>query len=373
MDKFGFGLMRLPVVDGKYGNIDLEEVKKMVDYYMDNGGTYFDTAYVYHEGQGEIAFREAVAKRHPRESFTLTDKMPVFLVKEEADLERIFNEQLQKTGVEYFDYYWLHALGADRYDNVVQPFKAFEFIADKKAKGFIKHIGFSFHDSAEVLDRILNDHPEVEYVQLQINYIDWEDDNVQSRKCYEVCQKHGKPVIVMEPIKGGALANVPEKAEKLMKEASPELSVASWALRYAASLDGVFKVLSGMSTFAQVEDNVSYMKEFKPLDEEEKKIVDEVVSIIKSNIAIPCTGCRYCITENACPMGIAIPDFFKLYNDVKSFNVTHGIKAKFDEIAANGGKPSDCLECGMCEEHCPQHLSIREYLKSVSKDLEKER
>ena len=370
MEKFGFGLMRLPVIDNDYSKIDIEQMKKMVDEFMAAGGTYFDTAYVYHKGNSERAFKEAVVDRYPRESFTLTDKMPIFEIKEEGDLERIFNEQLEKTGVSYFDYYWLHALGAERYDKTVQPFKAFEFIAKKKEEGLIRHIGFSFHDSAEVLDRILNDHPEVEYVQLQINYIDWEDDNVQSRKCYEVCEKHGKPVIIMEPIKGGELANVPAEAEKLMKEVNPDLSVASWAIRYAASLPKTFKVLSGMSNIAQMEDNLSYMKEFKPLDENEKETIDQVVEIIKNTIVVPCTGCRYCVTENTCPMNICIPDYFRLLNDKKQYKI-HGAGEKYAELNKEYGKASDCLECGMCEEHCPQHLEIRKYLEMVKKEMEK--
>lgn len=369
--KLAFGLMRLPTIDSKEANIDVEAFKEMVDEFISNGGTYFDTAYIYHEGNSELAFKKAVVDRYPRDKYTITDKMPMFAVKTKEDLPRIFNEQLNKTGVEYFDYYWLHALKEKSYQ-LSQETNAFEFISQMKQEGKIKHIGFSFHDSCEVLERILIDHPEVEFVQLQINYIDWlDDENVQSRLCYEVCKKYNKPVMVMEPIKGGKLVNIPSEAEKLMKDYNPDASIASWAIRWVASLDNVYKVLSGMSNLSQVKDNVSYMKDFKELNIEEQKIIDKVSKIIKNNIAIPCTGCRYCIEENKCPSNICIPKYFDLYNNLKSFNISSSVaKEKYNELNNNYGKASACLKCGMCESHCPQHLKIRDYLDLVVKDFE---
>ena len=369
--KLAFGLMRLPTINGDDGQIDLEKFKKMVDCFIEAGGTYFDTAYVYHKGESENFFRKAIAERYERDKYTITDKMPIFMVNEKEDLERIFNDQLKKTGVDYFDYYWLHALSNERMETV-DKVDAFGFISQKKNEGKIRHIGFSFHDSAEVLDKILTDHPEVEYVQLQINYIDWlDDEHVQSRLCYEVCEKHNKKVMVMEPVKGGSLVNVPDKALDIMKAYDKDASSASWAIRWVGSLDNVERVLSGMSTLEQVQDNVSYMADFKPLNGQENKIIDEVANIIKNNIAIPCTGCRYCVQENTCPASICIPDYFAIYNDMKSFNVKNGSNTdRYKKLNETYGKASECLECGMCETHCPQHLPIREYLKQVAKSLE---
>ena len=370
--KLAFGLMRLPIIDNDNSKINLEAFKEMVDEFIASGGTYFDTAWPYHSGNSELAFKKVVFERYDRSQYTLTDKMPMFAIKEETDLETIFNKQLEKTGVSYFDYYWLHALNKNYYETVKKT-KAFDFILKKKQEGKIKHIGFSFHDSYEVLETILMENPKVEFVQLQINYIDWLDDtNVQSRLCYEVCKKYNKPVMVMEPVKGGALVNVPEKALKLMRDYNPNASTASWAIRYVASLDNVFMVLSGMSNLEQMKDNLSYMKDFKPLNEEEKTIINEVANIIKNNISIQCTNCRYCISENKCPMNICIPDYFSIYNDKKAFNIKKGsYTQRYEELNKTYGKASECLKCGMCETHCPQHLSIRDHLATIAKELEK--
>lgn len=369
MKKLGFGLMRLPTVGGDNSDIDLERVKEMVDAFMAAGGTYFDTAYGYHGGKSEIALREAVVKRYPRESFTITDKLPMFSISRAEQMEEIFNEQLERCGVEYFDYYWLHALGSGSYETV-QRISSFEFISQKKAEGKIKHIGFSFHDSAEVLDRILTDHPEVEYVQLQINYLDWEDNSVQARKCYETAVRHGKPVIVMEPVKGGALACIPDAADRLLKEREPAMSTASWAVRYAATLDNVLTVLSGMSNMEQVNDNVSYMKDFKPLTDDEMKLMEKAAEAIRNSIAISCTACRYCV--DGCPKKIAIPDCFSIYNDLKRFGPPHKGHSswRYSEVTKEHGKASDCIKCGKCEDHCPQHLTIRDYLAEIAAELE---
>lgn len=367
MKKFGFGLMRLPIVDGDYMKVDAEKFKEMADAFLEAGGTYFDTAYPYHGGNSETAFRETVVKRYPRERFTVTDKLPIYLIQKPGQMQGIFDEQLARCGVEYFDYYWLHAIASTNYENV-QKVGAFDFIAQKKAEGKIRHIGFSFHDSPELLERILNDHPETEYVQLQINYLDWDDVALRARECYEIATRHGKPVIVMEPIKGGALANVPKKAERILKAQKPELSVASWAIRFAATHENVMMVLSGMSSMEQLEDNVSYMKDFKPLSRAEVDMLKQVTEIIRSQTAIPCTACRYCVSENECPKNIAIPDYFALYNDNKAFK-SMGASIYYNNLTVTHGKASECIGCGKCEKHCPQHLPIREYLKDVAEVL----
>ncbi|WP_343253503.1 aldo/keto reductase, partial [Ligaoa zhengdingensis] len=294
MEKLGFGLMRLPQTDPNIpSSVDIEAFKKMADVFIAAGGTYFDTAYPYHGGSSETAFREAVVKRYPRDAYTVTDKLPMFLINKKEEIPRIFEEQLARCGVEYFDYYWLHSLGKISYEKS-EELQAFAYIAQKKAEGKIRHIGFSFHDAPELLEEILSKHPEMEYVQLQINYIDWDDPAIRARECYEIATRYGKPVIVMEPVKGGALANIPEQAEQLLKECRPSLSTASWAVRFAASLDNVMMVLSGMSNQAQLEDNLSYMKHFAPLDAEERAVLARAIEIVRGAIAIPCTACRYC-------------------------------------------------------------------------------
>ena len=370
MKKLAFGLMRLPQLDENDAtSIDIERVKGMADTFIEAGFTYFDTAAPYHSKHSEIAFREAVAKRYPRESYTIADKLTLGMIDKAEDMQAFFDAQLERLGLEYIDIYLLHALGANSYAKA-QDFKAFEFAAQKKAEGKVKHVGFSFHDSAEVLDQILTEHPEVEYVQLQINYLDWEDDNVQSRKCYETVVKHGKKVLVMEPVKGGSLAVVSPAVEKLFKDYNETASPASWAVRFCASLDNVVMVLSGMSNEEQIADNISYMKEFQPFNDEEKEIVAKAAEMIRNDIAVACTGCAYCVDD--CPKNIAIPDYFKLYNHMKQLQGTteKWDKAKYAKKAEERGKASDCIECGLCEGHCPQHLNIRELLKDVASAFE---
>ncbi len=368
MKKFGLGLMRLPVVGEDRTKVDLEQFRKMADAFLAAGGTYFDTAYPYHGGFSEVAFREAVVKRYHRDAYTVTDKLPIFRVKENADMQPIFDEQLERCGVEYFDYYWLHALSAQRYEQAKQV-GAFEFLTAKKAEGKIKHIGFSFHDMPQVLEKILTEHPEMEYVQLQLNYMDWEEPTVRARECYEVATAHGKPVIVMEPVKGGTLANLPEEARRLLEQQDPNLSTASWAIRYAASLDNVMMVLSGMSNMEQVEDNLSYMKNFHPLDAAEQETIENVTQLLRSRIAVACTGCRYCITESKCPRDILIPDIFEMYNDMKMYDKKPPL-GYYRNLTTEHGKASDCIACGMCEKHCPQHLPIRGLLQDVARIME---
>ncbi len=375
MKKLGFGLMRLPTTDKEDGgSIDMPQMERMVDAFLERGFTYFDTAYMYHDHQSEIAAREALVKRHPRDSFTLATKLPIFSLKEEGDQERIFEEQRQKCGVEFFDYYLLHAMNRNVYESAVKKFDSFGFCERLREEGKIRHFGFSYHDNAEFLDELLTEHPEVEFVQLQINYLDWNSPNVQSGACYDVCVKHGKKVVVMEPVKGGALANLPETAAKLLRDADSKASAASWAIRFAASLPNVMTVLSGMSNVEQMEDNLCTMEHFTPLTEADKALLDRTVEALQSFITVPCTACRYCV--EGCPMGIPIPELFALYNVEKRNKRLHMGGSKRDEYKAlteTKGKASDCVQCRSCEGVCPQHLEISELLKDVFEVLEKER
>ena len=369
MKKLGFGLMRLPLVNpDDQTSIDIEKFKEMADRFIKRGFTYFDTAYPYHGGKSEIALREVVVKRYPREAFTVTSKMPVWAIKEEGDLERIFNEQLEKCGVDYFDYYWLHALNRERVE-VMERMDGWGFIARKKAEGKIRHIGFSFHDDSVLLAEILEKHPEVEFVQLQINHLDWDSPAIESKTCYDLCVKHGKPVIVMEPVKGGSLARVPEAIDKLFKGYNPDASPASWAIRYCASLPNVMMVLSGMSNMEQLEDNTSYMQDFQPLNDEEQGIITQATEVIRDAIAIPCTACHYC--TDGCPQHIAIPEYFSLYNTMQQFpELKNNSKLYHDLIAKSHGLANECIECAQCEAQCPQHIDIIDNLKLVAQAFE---
>ncbi len=370
MKNLGFGCMRFPLLDkSDPKNVDIKQLIQMVDTYLERGFTYFDTAYFYHDNESERIVKKVLVERHPRDSFVLADKLPVALLEKKEDMERIFNEQFEKTGVEYFDYYLIHCFTKDYYKRM-QDYDGFDFILKKKKEGKFKKLGFSFHDTADVLDKILTEHPEFEFVQLQINYFDWESDSVQSRKCHEVAVKHGKDIIVMEPVRGGALANVPPKAERLFNKQNPDMSVASWAVRYAASLENVFMVLSGMSDMAQLLDNMSYMDNFKPLTETEKALCLDVAEIIKTSVSVPCTACKYCV--DGCPIGINIPEYFGLYNNLaKEENRNfEEMKAEYKKLSAKSGRAIDCIGCGRCEEHCPQHIEIIDSLKLVTRKFE---
>ena len=373
MRKLGFGMMRLPLPDPKeQGNVDMEQVCKMVDTFLERGYTYFDTAYMYHAGQSEIAAREALVKRHSRDSFTLATKMPLMRFKDggtKEDQDAVFHEQLEKCGVEYFDYYLLHNINKTSYETA-QRLDTFAYLQGQKAAGKIRHLGFSFHDKADLLEEILTAHPEVEFVQIQLNYLDWEDERVQSRKCYETIVRHGKKVVVMEPVKGGKLAALPEEAAALLKGAHPDWSPASWAIRFAASLEGVLAVLSGMSNREQMEDNSTYMRDFQPLNAQEIGLLERAAKILSALPAIPCTACRYCV--DGCPVSIPIPEYFALYNeDQLNLREGRGVnKEAYQKLAANGGLASACVGCKQCEHACPQHLGVTGWLERAARTYE---
>lgn len=369
MKKLGFGLMRLPLLDAEDpASIDTDRMKRMVDSFLQNGFTYFDTAYMYHKGESERAVRTALTSRYPRDSYLLADKLPVFYLQNASDNERIFAEQLEKCGVEYFDYYLLHALNHDSYENKVQPFDCFGFGTRMKEAGKIRHLGFSFHDTPEVLDRILTEHPEVEFVQLQINYFDWDSESVQSRRCYEVARAHGKQVIVMEPVKGGMLATLPASFASEYEKRAPGFSLASWAIRFAAGLDGVMTTLSGMSDEEQLADNLSYMKEFSPLTEGQLAFLPAAVDRMISEVAVACTGCRYCTTE--CPQKIDIPSLFSLYNAFRREGGEPDLSA-YEAAVEGKGRASSCVGCRSCVKMCPQHIRIPFALRQIALAFEK--
>lgn len=367
MDKvkknFGFGCMRLPM-NGE--EVDLEQTKKMVDTFIEQGFNYFDTAHGYIQGKSEKALKECLTSRYPRDKYILADKLTANFFKKEEDIRPLFESQLEICGVDYFDFYLMHAQGAGNYAHFKEC-HAYETAFELKKEGKVRHVGISFHDKPEVLEQILTEYPEVEVVQIQFNYVDYDDPAVQSRACYEVCRKHNKPVIVMEPVKGGNLVNLPEDAKAVLDELYGG-SPASYAIRFAAGFPGMMMVLSGMSSMEQMNDNLSYMKDFQPLNEAELAAVKKVQEIFKSKNLIPCTACRYCI--DGCPKHISIPDLFAIMNTKQIYhdwnvdyyyNVVH---------TAPGRKASDCLKCGKCEKVCPQHLQIRNLLEDVAKEFE---
>ena len=362
---FGFGLMRLPRLEGPGDVIDVEQVKVMVDKFLEAGLTYFDTAYVY--AGSEVATKKALVERHPRDSYTLATKLNVRIAKDKAAAMAQFDESLERTGAGYFDYYLLHCITRDTL-SIFDDWDIWGYARELKAKGLIRHYGFSFHDSPELLEEILKAHGDVEFVQLQINYADWEDPTVCSRRCYEIARKYNKPVIVMEPVKGGLLADPPASIAKLLKDAAPDASYASWAIRFAASLEGVMVVLSGMSNIAQAEDNLSYMADFKPMSEEEQAVIKKAQAELARIDSIPCTGCRYC--TKGCPMQISIPSVFTAMNRIKIFNNPAEAAINYKNAIAAGGKASDCIHCGQCEGACPQHLPIISLLEECAAALE---
>ena len=362
---FGFGCMRLPM---KNGEVDTEEFSRMVDAFLEAGFNYFDTAHGYLDGKSEPALRESLTSRYPRERYVLTDKLSSHFFNSQEEIRPLFQKQLEACGVEYFDFYLMHAQNKDVFEKYKRC-RAYETALELRDEGKIRHMGLSFHDKAQVLDRILTEYPQVEVVQIQLNYVDFEDPSVESRKCLEVCRAHGKPAIIMEPVKGGSLVNLPQEAQWVF-DALKGGSYASYAIRFAASQEGVMMVLSGMGNMDMMRDNVSYMRSFKPLDDREQKAVAEVCAIFRSQGLIPCTACRYC-TER-CPKGIDIPALFACMNRKKVFNNWNSVYYYQNVLTGNGTKASDCLKCGRCEEICPQHLKIRELLTEVAAEFEKE-
>lgn len=365
---FGFGCMRLPELKG--GGIDYDEFCRMADAFIAAGFNYFDTAHGYHGGKSETTIADCVSSRYDRSQFLLTNKLTDPYFHKQEDIRPFFEQQLAWCKVDYFDFYLMHAQDRNNYLKFKQC-KAYETAWQLKEEGKIRHFGLSFHDKHEVLDMILTEHPEVEVVQIQFNYADYETDTVESRKVYEVCAKHQKPVIVMEPVKGGSLVNLPSRANQILRDLHGG-SNASYAMRFAGSFPMMTMVLSGMSNLQQMEDNIRTMQDFKPLDEREMKAVRKVCDIINAQNLIPCTSCRYCIEESTCPKGIVIPDLFAAKNQHDTFH-NWNTTFYYNSVLTGGerGKASECIECGKCEKVCPQHLPIRELLKTVAKTFEK--
>ena len=361
---FGFGCMRFPM-NGE--EVDIAETSRMVDLFLESGFNYFDTAHGYIQGKSETALKTCLTSRYPREKYILTNKLSGHFFKSEAEIRPLFQQQLEACGVDYFDYYLMHAQNADEFERFKQR-RAYETAFELKKEGKVRHVGISFHDRADVLERILTEYPQIEVVQIQFNYLDYDDPAVQSRKCYEVCRKFDKPVLIMEPVKGGHLVNLPDSAKQVLDELHGG-SYASYAIRFAASFPGVMMVLSGMSNLDQMRDNLSFMQDFQPLNAAERAAVEKVQEIYHSMNLIPCTACRYC-TE-VCPKHISIPDLFALLN---AKQIHHDWNADYyygSVHTSEGRKASDCLGCGKCEQICPQHLPVRTLLKDVAREFEK--
>lgn len=361
MNKLGFGFLRLPKTNDSF---DWDAVIEMVDRFIALGGRYFDTCYTYLDGQSEAGLKRCVVDRYPRSAFQIAEKLPGYLCKCETDAEKFFNEELARCGVEYFDVFMLHWLN-EKHFTAAERLNQFRFLREKKAEGTARRIGFSYHDSAALLDEILSAHPETDVVQLQINYLDWDSAGIESRKCYEVCVRHGKKVIVMEPVKGGTLAQLPADAEALLRDMHPDWSAADWALRFAQSLPEVEVCLSGMSAPEQV---IANMRAFKPLTDCEIQRLMQVRDLIEAQTAVACTGCRYCVSH--CPQRIPIPDCFKMYNEVcRHPEDDWKIKPSYRRLTKDAGKASDCIGCRSCERHCPQHLPVVACMQQVAEKL----
>lgn len=358
--KLGFGLMRLPMSGEE---IDVEKTKQMVDEFLAAGFIYFDTAYGYHNGKSEVAAKAALVDRYPRESFRLATKLPAWAAKTAEEARDMLTTSLRRTGAGYFDFYLLHNLGDERTE-AFDKFGIWDYVREQKEKGLLRHLGFSFHDKADVLDELLTSHPEMEFVQLQVNYADWDDPLVESRKCMEVARKHLKPVVIMEPVKGGSLANLPDSISRIFLEADPAVSLPSWAIRFAASQPGVITVLSGMSDIGQMRDNIKTMRDFKPLGDKELSTVEKARAALKAIPSIPCTGCQYCVKD--CPMNIAIPGIFRALNNHLIYGNEKGARGNYAFETREGGVAGKCIACGQCESVCPQHIGVIEALKQAA-------
>lgn len=366
MPKLGFGLMRLPENCGK---IDTQTVCKMVDMYLESGFNYFDTAYVYHGGNSEKVVKEVLVDRHPRESFTLATKLPAWALKDKDDRDKVFSEQLDRMGTDYVDYYLLHSLEDGHNYETYEKLDCFNWGIEKKAQGKIRHFGFSFHGTPELLEKVLDKHPEIEFVQIQLNYADWDNKVVNSGRLYEILLERKIPMIIMEPVKGGTLANVTDEVSEIFKAKNPDMSPASWAMRFCASLDGIGTILSGMSNIEQMQDNLKTFTDFKPLDEDELEVLEKAKSEMFKTELIGCTTCRYCC--DGCPMGIRIPDIFNAVNTKRKFPGDNRPGFFYGSLTGFSGKASDCIGCGQCEAVCPQHLPIIELLKEAVEKFEK--
>ena len=367
MPKIGFGLMRLPENDGV---IDIDKVSKMADSYLEAGFTYFDTAYVYHGGNSEKAVKEAIVKRYPRDSFTLATKLPAWCIHSFEDRDKIFNEQLDRCGVDFFDFYLLHSIEDGNNYDTYEKYDCFNWGIKKREEGKIKHLGFSYHGTPELLVKVLDKHPEIEFVQIQLNYADWDNKIVHSGELYQILADRNIPIIVMEPCKGGKLANHDDECQAILKGVRPDKSIASWAFRYVGSLPGVTTILSGMSTQEQLEDNMNTFKKFEPLSDEEKEAIEKVKEVMFRIELVGCTACRYCV--EGCPMKIAIPDVISAVNTKRKFpddirpNFFYGGLVERD----GNGKASACIGCGQCEGVCPQHLPIISIMKEAAEKFE---
>ena len=360
---FGFGCMRLPMKDGE---VDKAEMCRMVDAFLARGFNYFDTAHGYLGGKSEIAVRECLAERYPRDAFILTDKLTGSYFHSEADIRPFFESQLKACGVEYFDFYLMHSQNKEIFEKF-RACNAYETAFALKEEGKVRHVGLSFHDRAEVLDEILTAYPQVDVVQIQLNYVDFEDAAIQSRLCYEVCRKHGKPIIIMEPVKGGSLANFSDDINAKFKAMDKDASIASWAFRWVGSHSNAKVILSGMSNEEQVEDNLKTFSNFKPLNEAEEKMISEIVSDLQGRVQNGCTGCRYCMP---CPAGVNIPQNFALWNKYHIYGTYDHVKNAWEKDLKDEEKAKCCVKCGKCEKVCPQHLSIRRDLELAQKDLD---
>ena len=373
--KLGFGFMRLPLMQkDDQKSVDLDQVEQMVDLFLQRGFTYCDTAWMYHGFVSEGVVGKAVVDRYPRNAFTVATKMPDMMLKKAAEVPEIYEAQKKNLHVDFFDYYLIHNMNNVNYEKC-KKYGVLDFLKEKREEGEIRCLGFSFHDTAEFLDKVLTENPFFEFVQLQINYLDWDSAGVQSHKCYEVAVKHGKKVIIMEPVKGGTLANPPEDVRKMLAEIHPDWSPAQWAIRFAASLPNVLVVLSGMSNMAQVEDNTSFMEDFQPLTEEETALLMKAAEMIRKTITIPCTSCHYCVEANHCPKHIPIPKYLDLFNRYSRRAQGSGSiykKEYWDDVAQGGGKASDCIACGGCQKVCPQRIRIPEWLREVTEKLEEQ-